>query len=317
VDVIDSASSDVLTPVADDIWLVDAGTIDAAGMPLPVRMVVIRLSTGELVLHSPTRYSIDLRRQLEAIGPIRYLLAPSIAHWMFLPDWQTALPNAQLLAVVGLGRRAQVRKSGLRIDGELDGKAPASWAGQLDTVLISAPPYAEIALYHRVSRTLILTDLVQNLDPERLPPWPRLIARQIGVTAPDGRAPVYLRLLVRLWGGSVSRAAARLVAFAPDRVLFSHGEWFDHDATARLRQSLRWLLPKDASQRPFDDGRLPAARQLSSASLLAGIGIGAGLAILGWALVRSSRRGRVKIAADQPARLSDRRPHRHDRRSSR
>lgn len=288
-----NAASDVLTQIADDIWLVDAGTIDAAGMPLPVRMVVIRLATGDLVLHSPTRYSAGLRQELQAIGPIRYLLAPSIAHWMFLPDWQTALPDAKLLAVVGLGRRAQVRKSGLRIDGELDGQVPAAWAGQLDTVLISAPPYAEIALFHRVSRTLILTDLVQNLDPARLPPLPRLIARQLGVTAPDGRAPVYLRLLVRLWGGSVSRAAARLVAFAPDRVLFSHGEWFDHDATARLRQSLRWLLPNDdaAQQASVNGGSTPSARVLT--------GVGVGLAVVGWMLIRSSRRSRVARAADQ------------------
>lgn len=239
----DNGADGGLKKIAEDIWLVDAGTLDAGGMPLPIRMVVIKLATGDLILHSPTRYSEHLRRQLAAIGPIHYLLAPSIAHWMFLPEWQAALPDATVLAVVGLGRRAQVQKSGLRIDGELDGSVPAAWAGQLDTVLVSAPPYAELALFHRRSRTLVLTDLVQNLDPDRLPPLPRLIARQIGVTKPDGRAPVYLRLLLRLWGRSAARAAARLVAFAPDRVLFSHGEWFDRDATAQLRQSLRWLLP--------------------------------------------------------------------------
>jgi hypothetical protein len=297
VNVTDSASMDVLTPVANDVWLVDAGTIDAAGMPLPVRMVVIRLATGDLVLHSPTRHSARLQKELEAIGPIRYLLAPSIAHWMFLPDWQRALPDAQLLAVAGLGRRAQVGKSGLRIDRELDGTVPAAWVGQLDTVLISARPYAEIALFHRVSRTLILTDLVQNLDPARLPPWPRLIARQLGVTAPDGRAPAYLRLLVRLWGGPVSRAAARLVDFAPDRVLFSHGEWFDHDATARLRQSLRWLLPRRDGQ-PAGDG-VPSSQRLPSASAVTAVGVGVGLVLLGWALVRASRRRQIDIAADE------------------
>jgi short-subunit dehydrogenase len=171
-----------------------------------------------------------------------------------LPDWQTALPEAQVVAVVGLARRSQVRKSGLRIDAEIDGNILPAWAHELDAVLISAPPFSELALFHKASRTLVLTDLVQNLDPDRLPPWPRQIADLIGVTAPDGRAPVYLRFLVRLWGPSVSEAAARLVSFRPDRVVFSHGEWFDRDATARLQHSLRWLLPQKASAaRPSRD----------------------------------------------------------------
>jgi hypothetical protein len=41
--VTDNDRQNQLTGIADDIWLVDAGTIDAAGLPLPVRMVVIRL----------------------------------------------------------------------------------------------------------------------------------------------------------------------------------------------------------------------------------------------------------------------------------
>jgi short-subunit dehydrogenase len=240
-------SDSLLTPIAENVWLVDAGTIDAAGLPLPLRMTVIRLASGELILHSPSQYSRALQEELQKIGRITYLLAPSIAHWMFLPDWQSALPEAQVMAVVGLGRRSQVRRSGLRIDAELDGDAPEAWADEFDTVLISAPPFAELVLFHRPSRTLILTDLVQNLDPDRLPPLPRLIADQLGVTAPDGRAPIYLRLLLRMWGSTVSQAAARLVSFAPDRVVFSHGEWFAHDATARLRRSLRWLLPRGTS----------------------------------------------------------------------
>lgn len=303
--VTENGSDSVLTKVSEDVWLVDAGTIDALGLPLPVRMVIIRLATGELLLHSPTRHSQALQHELQALGPIRYLLAPSVAHWMSIADWQAALPEAQVMAVAGLKQRAQVRRSGLRIDTELDGKVPAAWAGQIDTVLVSAPPYAEIALFHRASRTLVLTDLVQNLDPTRLPPWPRWIAERIGVTAPDGRAPVYLRMLLKLWGGSVARAAARLVAFAPDRVVFSHGEWFDKDATARLRQSLRWLLPTGVSK--VREGR-------RSARGLTGIGIGVGLAVVGLALLRSSRKRRGMALRDEGANRRSHRGHRRWRR---
>lgn len=43
-------------------------------------------------------------------------------------------------------------------------------------------------------------------------------------------------------GGSKARDAGRqLVATRPERVIFAHGRWFDHDAAARLERSLRWL----------------------------------------------------------------------------
>ena len=40
---------------------------------------------------------------------------------------------------------------------------------------------------------------------------------------------------------AVEMAAERLVSFAPEKVIFAHGVWFD--ATTRLRRSLRCILP--------------------------------------------------------------------------
>src|SRR3954451_19441034 len=91
----------------DDIWIVDDTPIVAGGLRLPLRMTVIRLSSGAVLLHSPVRYSPLLRMELERIGPIKYLLAPNFAHWMFLSGWQKALPDAITLAVPGLAKRKQ------------------------------------------------------------------------------------------------------------------------------------------------------------------------------------------------------------------
>ena len=46
---------DVMKPVADGVWIVDSGPLRVLGMPLPVRMTVVRLASGDLWLHSPTR----------------------------------------------------------------------------------------------------------------------------------------------------------------------------------------------------------------------------------------------------------------------
>jgi short-subunit dehydrogenase len=211
-------------------------------------MTVIRLASGALLLHSPIPCSVALCQELQSLGRIQYLVAPSIAHWMYLGQWQKAFPEALTFAVPGLESRRQVRASGVRIDRQLSDEPPGEWAQDIDVVLISAPGYTECALFHLPSRTLVLTDVVQNIDPSDLPPFARAIGSLLGNTKPHAMAPAYLRLLLKLGGRSFAGAAARLVSLSPQRVVFAHGEWFETDGRQMLQRSLRWALPNDGSK---------------------------------------------------------------------
>ena len=281
-----------LARVTDQIWIVDDKPINAAGLELPIRMVVVRLSNGDLVLHSPVRYSSELRHQLERLGKIKYLLAPNIAHWMFLPDWQRELPQAKTFAARGLSARRQVRAAGIRIDRELGDVTPEEWAADLEVVAVDAPMFSEIELFDKRSRTLVLTDLVQNLDPDHLSTANEQAANLLGISRPDGKAPVYLRLLLRLGGRSVRAAAERLLSLAPERVMFAHGDWFRTDGTERLRQSLRWLVPADA-QRREQDHMIGTRVVVTGAS--SGIGRATALAFAskGASVILAARRGEI------------------------
>jgi short-subunit dehydrogenase len=239
-----------LAQVTEDIWVFDDDPIRPAGLSIPLRMTVVRLPGGDLLLHSPVRCSSALVSELQSLGRIRYLLAPNIAHWMFLKQWQASVPTALTFAAPGLASRAQVRDAGVRVDRELGEEVSEEWADVLETVLVAAPGFSEVELFDRRSRTLILTDLVQNLDLRTLPPLTRAFARLMGVSSPDGRAPLYLRQLVRLGGRSARAAVERLVSLAPERVVLAHGRWFETEGTEHLRRSLRWLLPQTAAARP-------------------------------------------------------------------
>ncbi len=92
----------------------------------------------------------------------------------------------------------------------------------------------------------MLTDLVLNLEPGKMPPVVRPLGRLIGVRAPDGKAPVYLRLVILARRRDAAQAASRMVAWGPEKVVFTHGAWFEHDGTAALRRSLSWLLPSSS-----------------------------------------------------------------------
>lgn len=234
---------DAPKPVADGVWIVDSGPIRVLGMPLPVRMTVIRLADGGLWLHSPTRFSDPLKRDLERHGPIRRLVAPNVAHWSFLEDWRRACPEAETWAAPGLRDRAPVRRAGVRLDHDLGDAAPDAWSGEIrQAVVPGGAGFREVAFFHESTRTLVLTDLVVNLELDKLPRLMRPGARLLGAAAPGGRAPIYLRLIVRMRRQDAAAAAARLVDWAPERVVFSHGRWFERDGTEALRRSLDWLL---------------------------------------------------------------------------
>jgi short-subunit dehydrogenase len=174
-------------------------------------------------------------------------------------------------AVSGLASRRQVEKARVRIDREVDSETPSEWSEDLETISISAPLFREVELFDKRSRTLVLTDLVQNLDPSALPPWGRLAARIVGVHKPGGEAPIYLRMLLRLGGRAMATAVRRLVRLSPERVIFAHGDWFRTDGTEKLRRSLRWLLPAAS-------GRAAAGRAAARRVVIRGASSGIGRA---------------------------------------
>jgi hypothetical protein len=235
---------DVLKPVAEDVFVVDGAPLRLLGLVVPVRMSVVRLSDGGMWLHSPTRHSPALQAEIERHGPIAHLVAPDVAHWTFLPGWQRACPQATTFAAPGLRERKQVKRSGVRIDHVLAETAAPAFGSDLDQVVVRGIGFAEVDFFHRASRTLILTDLVQNLETEGMPLPTRIFARLNGVAAPTGRAPLYLRAAILAKRRQAARAAATMLAFAPERVIFSHGRWFERDGAAALRRSLDWLLPE-------------------------------------------------------------------------
>ncbi len=234
---------DTLKAIADGVWIVDSGPLRALGLPVPIRMTVIRLQSGEVWLHSPTRYVKKLRETIESIGVIRHLVAPNIAHWSFLKDWQRHCPQAITWAAPGLEHRSKLKKSDVVIDATLGSGAPSDWASDLDQIVIPGGfGVSEVAFLHKRSRTLVLTDLVENFEPEKLSRVMRPLVRLAGALAPNGQAPIHYRFVLNRKRQEVAAAARKLLGWAPERVIFSHGRWFERDGSTQLRHSLRWLL---------------------------------------------------------------------------
>lgn len=159
-----------------------------------------------------------------------------------MADWQAACPNVLCWAAPGLASRHAVRKAQLRIDRELETVPPPDWSEVIDQVAIHGAWEAnEVAFFHKPTRTLILTDLIENFEGEKLPTLWRPLMRMLRTVAPGGSTPLHFRLLLNLNRSHMRRAAQQLLGWQPQRVTFAHGLWFQEDGAVKLRQALEWL----------------------------------------------------------------------------
>jgi hypothetical protein len=225
-----------LESLAPDLWV--------ARRPLPLvvgdvgsRMTVVRLRDGGLVLHSPVRADDETRAALDALGPVRAVIAPNLHHHFFVGGWARAYPDARVHGAPGLARK----KPDLRVDAELGDAPPPEWRGELDQhVFRGAPAFSEVVFHHRASRTAIFTDLVFNV-PRGGGAGARLFYWLVGA---EGRFGPHR--IVRL--GIRDRRAARasvetLLAWDVERIVMSHGEVIGADARAHLAAAFAFLPP--------------------------------------------------------------------------
>ncbi|MDQ0313838.1 DUF4336 domain-containing protein [Amorphus orientalis] len=230
-------------PLADDIWIVDGPVVRmryALGSTLPfsTRMTIVRLSGDRLWVHSPTELTDELTASVSKLGEVAFLVAPNRIHWMSLAAWQRAFPAAVTHAAPGVETNA--KEGGFRIDAMLGGSAPDGWAGEIDQVVVPGDILTEVEFFHRGSRTLILTDLIENFEPDHLHGF---LAHTLmglgGVVDPHGSTPRDLRFVFKP-KDQVRRAAKMMVDWAPERVILAHGRCYLENATEELKRALAW-----------------------------------------------------------------------------
>lgn len=232
-----------LKPVAPDIWVVDGPVIRFYGMPFPTRMTVIRLSGSGLFIHSPVALGPGLSEALAELGEMAHLISPNWIHYAWIPDWQRAFPKARAWASPGVRERAASRGVAIAFDGDLGAEAPPEWADEIDQMIVEGSPlHREVVFFHRASRTLVLTDLIENFEPAKVPFWFRPLIWLGGVSDPDGKTPLDMRISFRRGRAQARAAVERMIGWGPERVILAHGRWYERNGVAELRRAFRWLL---------------------------------------------------------------------------
>lgn len=235
----------VLKPLAENVWIVDGPVIDMTyvigSLPFTTRMTVVRLADGGLWLHSPTPLTPELAAAIDALGPVRALVAPNKIHFWWLPEWRERYPEARVTAAPRVLERAKERLG--HVDAELQPGAPSPWGEELQTVLLRGAYMDEAEFFHAPSGTLILTDLIENFEPDRVTCGHlKLLLKLGGVADPHGGTAIDLRMTYLGRRPHLRAVARTLLDWRPRRVVFAHGRCYLDNAEAELHRALRWML---------------------------------------------------------------------------
>ncbi len=232
-----------LQQIGPEIWIVEGPVLYwgygiPAEWPFPTRMTIVRLRGGALWVHSPVHTDEELLATVDALGPVTHLVAPNLVHHVFIGAWAARYPDAKVWAAPGVRNRSDAAFSD-----DLDDTPPDAWAGAIDQrIARGSRILEEVVFFHPASRTLILTDLIENFEESRLHGWlARLMYRLIGVMAPEGRAPRDLRATFRGRHDRLRPVVDWMIACDPKQVVIAHGKWFRQDGAGVIRRAFDWV----------------------------------------------------------------------------
>jgi hypothetical protein len=219
--------------LAAEIWSKSAPQ-SFYGLHVGTRMTVVQLGDGQLLVHSPLAMTPDLKAEVDALGPVRHIIAPNIYHHLYAGDWKAAYPGALLHGARGLAKR----RKDLVIDRELAGETLPDWREQLDTALLEGTMLNEMVFLHRPSRSLIVADLIENFETSAH--WPtRAYLKLGGIHGKPGLSRP-LRMIFRD-KKRARRALDRILSWDFDRIVLAHGDILESGGNETLREAYAWL----------------------------------------------------------------------------
>jgi len=230
--------------LAPNLWIVDQPDFNTGLAKIGTRMTVIKLPSGRLFLHSPTRLDDETKRSLDAIGEVRAVVAPSRAHHIFVGDYMKTWPGAKLYGPPGLvGDIADFRarmgaRRDLKLDAVLGDETQQEWAGEIDQHLFKgATGLNEVVFFHRPSRSAIFTDLVFNVPAD-------FKDARVFYTLVGGRGRFGPHRLIRMMirdRKAARESVAKILEWDFDRVIVTHGDVLESGGKAKFAAAFSYL----------------------------------------------------------------------------
>ena len=219
-------------PFAADIWSVTRPQ-RFYGVETGTRTSLVRMADGGLFVHCPAALDPELKAQVDALGPVRAIVAPSLFHHLYVGEWMSAYPEAVVCPCPGLTKK----RSDLSWGPELGASPREEWAADLDQAELTARFEREVVFYHPKSRTLICADALLNLSTHPSLAT-RVVARLMTNTAPGKGWMEWFAVKDR---ALCRKQIDRILEWDLDGVLLAHGAPLERGGHAAVRAAYAWM----------------------------------------------------------------------------
>ncbi len=215
--------------LAENLWLLRY-PLHLLGADLNRNVTVLRLGSGDLVIHSTGPFTPEDVAAIRALGRPRWIVETMMRHETFAKEGRAAFPEAEYLAPQGFSELVGFPTGAL--------VNQPDWHEEVEVqILDGVPSMKEHVVFHPPSRTLIVADLFFNFGPSA-PKWTHaLMFLAVGAKHDPGMARS-MRLTVKN-KGALRSSLARMLEWDFDRLIVGHGDPIDTGAKARVTDALR------------------------------------------------------------------------------
>jgi hypothetical protein len=240
-----AADETVIREVAQNLWTFARPFARFNLVPVGGRSTAIKLSNSDVWILASTPLTDETKKTLDSLGPVRYIVAPNVAHNLFIGQYKKAYPDAKLIGIPDLIEKKKAEE--LTFDG-VYGKDPAGtkygYEPEIEAVYFSGFINKDIAFFHQASKTLIQADLLFNLPG----------TEQYSKSKSSAKIPIfggfssssYVHKKFVLSGGkdkeAMKRDVAAVTAWDFTRIIPCHGDVIENDGKNAWREAFAAYL---------------------------------------------------------------------------
>lgn len=204
--------------IASELWI-QRYPLSLLGTQVGRTVTVLRLASGDLILHSTGPFSASDVEAIRRLGRPGWMVEATLFHDTFAAAGRKAFPDVPYL------------------DARHSAKPPPAWRDDVAVLeLRGMPKVREHVFLHRPSRTLIVADLVFNFGAGATS-WTRQFFRwAAGVREVPGISRLF-RACIRD-RPAFSASIREMLSWDFDRLIVGHGDIVEHGAKGRLAAAL-------------------------------------------------------------------------------
>lgn len=228
----------MLEKIHETIYAAQGSLRMSIGVVFPVRMTLIVNDAGEIWLHSPIAIDDALAREIDALGKVRWIVAPNCMHHLYFKKACTRWPEAARVIAPGL----RAKRPDIEYHSELgEGFDSKRWPGWIESCFIAGSSKVnETVFLHVPSRSVIVTDLVFNLPKDGHNFISRMMFNMVGVRGRYAQSKLWRWLAQD--PKALGQSVQQMLKWDFERVIPAHGAVLEHNAKAQTLIALSWLL---------------------------------------------------------------------------